>query len=131
MQSADVLKQIAGDDRDTEHQFTVYPTIRNPIQPTPTLTVPVNVCNCLEKRVKLSHLNLEAVVFFVGKKEKTTTTTTWCKVAFSLIASIGCRFYTHLALTGRVILAAPMPHSLTIYLSGRYFMCHGGGMRGK
>lgn len=68
MQSADVLKQIAGDDRDTEHRFTVYPTIRNPRQAAPP---PKNVGNSLKQQIKFLHLKLKPVVLFVGRKEGT------------------------------------------------------------
>lgn len=63
MHSADVLKQIAGDDRDTEHQFTVYPTIRNPRQTAPP---PTNVGNSLKKQIRFLHLKPKPVVLFVG-----------------------------------------------------------------
>lgn len=68
MQSVDVLKQIAGDDRDTEHQFTVYPTIRNPIQAAPSTKK--NVPNPLKKQIKFLHLKLKLAVLFVSKKKK-------------------------------------------------------------
>lgn len=79
MRCADVLKQTAGDDRDTEHQFTVYPTIRNPIQAAPP---PKNVGSSLKKQRKFLRLKLKPVVLFVGRKEGTA-------LAFS------CKFYTY------------------------------------
>lgn len=59
MQPADVLKQTAGDDRDTGHQFTVCPTIRNPIQAAPSL----------KNQIKFLYSKLKYVVLFVGRKQ--------------------------------------------------------------
>lgn len=154
MQCLDVLKQIASDDRDTEHQSRA-PSHSSQIQVTHTHThthrdpeqvvfyMQINLTKELINRIFAPKTIFCPFSFIFHKKGKIykilnngvllcSSAKTECNPSVLLITSINCstsrRFYTCSALTRHVSLST---HLYSQYISGRYLMCHRGGTWGK